>query len=65
MEKRPETIGELCFLIEGNFERLEDKLASMEENIGRMRHFVYWVAGIVGMATTSIFLAGCKILGII
>ena len=58
MSKEPKTIGELFIYIEGEFLRLQSEM----ENI---KKFTYWVAGISGASSATVFLGVCKLVGIL
>jgi len=58
MNKEPKTIGELFIYIDGEFARLQTEIESMKK-------FTYWVAGISGASSATVFLGVCKLVGII
>jgi len=58
MNRNPETINELFIYIEGEFNRLQTEI----ENI---KKFTYWVTGISGVSSMTVFLGVCKLVGII
>jgi len=58
MSKEPKTIGELYIYMDLEFTRLQ-------ADIENMKKFTYWVAGISGASSATVFLGVCKIVGII
>lgn len=58
MSREPKTIAELFIYIEGEFSRLQTEIESM-------KRFTYWVAGISGASSATVFLGVCKLVGII
>jgi len=58
MSKEPRTIGELFIYMEGEFLRLQSELENMKK-------FTYWVAGISGVSSATVFLGVCKLVGVI
>jgi len=58
MSKEPKTIGELFIYIDGEFTRLQTEIESMKK-------FTYWVAGISGASSATVFLGVCKLVGIL
>lgn len=53
MESEPQTIRELFFYIEGEFENLRKEVKNVKK-------FSYWVAGIISLGVTSISIAIIK-----
>ncbi len=58
MAKEPTTIGELFIYMEGEFIRLQTELDNIKK-------FTYWVAGISGASSATVFLGVCKLVGIL
>lgn len=58
MSKEPKTIGELFFYMEGEFTTIRAEMKNM-------KRFIYWVAGISGASSATIFLGVCKLVGVI
>ncbi len=65
MSREPKTIGELFIYIEGEFLRLQTEVENMRTEMENTRKFTYWVAGISGASSATVFLGVCKIVGII
>ncbi len=65
MSKEPTTIGELFIYMEGEFLRLQTEVKNLHEEMESAKNFTYWVAGISGASSATVFLGVCKIAGIL